>query len=158
MIFADCRADTGRVPWVELVLAIVLLPLAGYALIGAWKAAGWLNEARRKDPPPEPIERIAADLRRLRAELEDTETRAGLTAKHHRVRAVRGAYLDALGTACRRLEVVPPAGGDGAPLAEIYRVEADLRSRGVDVRSGARPSGGGRGRGTDRDRPETAVR
>jgi hypothetical protein len=159
LIFAGRRADTGRVPWVELVVAIVLLPLAGYALIAAWKAGGWLNEARRKDPPPEPIERIAADLRRLRAELEDTETRAGLTAKHHRVRAVRGAYLDALGAACRRLEVTPPAGGDGAPLAEIYRVEAELRRRGVDVRSGARPDGGqGPGLGPDRDRPETAVR
>ena len=147
--------------WVELVLAVAALPLAGYALIAAWKAGGWLSEARRKDPPPEPIEHIAADLRRLRAELEDTETRAGLTAKHHRVQALRGAYLDALGTACRRMEVAPPAGGDGTPLAEIYRVEAELRRRGVDVRSGAWPGADGdRGRGpdTDRGRPETAVR
>ena len=142
--------------WVEFVLAIVLLPLAGYALIAAWKAGGWLNEARRKDPPPEPIERLAADLRRLRAELEDTETRAGLTAKHHRVLALRGAYLDALGTACRRLEVAPPVGGDGAPLIEIYRVEAELRRRGVDVRSGPRPDGARPDPG--RDVPETAAR
>jgi hypothetical protein len=151
LIFADRRADTGRVVWVELVLAILLLPLAGYALIAAWKAGGWLNEARRKDRPPEPIERIAADLCRLRAELEDTETRAGLTAKHHRVQALRGAYLDALGTACRRLEISPPTGGDGAPLTEIYRVESELRRRGVDVRSGARPD-------TGWDVPETAAR
>lgn len=127
--------------WViELVLAIALMPLAGYAVIGAWKAANWLNEARWKAPPAEPVERIASDLRRLRAQLEDTETRPGLTAKHHRVRALRGAYIDALGAACRRLEVSLPAGGDEAPLAEIYRVEAALRERGVDVR------------------PETAVR
>jgi hypothetical protein len=136
------------VGWVlEFIFAIVLMPLAGYALIGAWRGARWLSESRYKAPPPEPVERLAADLRRLRAELEDTETRAGLTAKHHRVRALRGAYIDALGAACRRLELSPPAGGDGAPLTEIYRVEAELRRRGVDVRSG-----------TGRDQPETAVR
>jgi hypothetical protein len=146
------------VGWVvEFVLAIVLMPLAGYALIAVWRAGGWLSEARRKDPPPEPIERLTADLRRLRTELEDTETRAGLTAKHHRVRALRGAYLDALGAACRRLELSPPAGGDGAPLTEIYRVEAELRRCGVDVRSGA-DGDYGRGRDTDRDRPGTPVR
>jgi len=124
------------VAWVELVLAIVLLPLAGYAVIAIWRAGRWVGEARAKDPPPEPIDRLAADLRRLRTELEDTETRAGLTAKHHRVRALRGAYIDALGTACQRLELAPPAGGDRAPLAEIYRVEAELRRRGLDVRPG----------------------
>jgi hypothetical protein len=138
---------------IELVLAFGLMPVAGYALIGAWRLARRISEARCKDAPPEPVERIEADLRRLRAELEDTETRAGLTAKHHRVRAVRGAYLDALGTACRRLEVTPPAGGDAASQAEIYRVEAALRQRGVDVRSGAQT-----GPGAGRDVPETAVR
>lgn len=86
-------------------------------------------------PPPEPIDQLAADLRRLRADLEDTETRAGLTAKYHRVQALRGAYLDALSAACQRLDVAPP--GDGAPLAEIYRVEAALRQRGLDVRETA---------------------
>ena len=89
-----------------------------------------------RGPAPEPIGRLAADLRRLRADLEDTETRAGLTAKYHRVRALRGAYLDALSTACQRLDVDPPP-GDEAPLAEIYRVEAALRRRGLDVRETA---------------------
>lgn len=122
---------------VELVLALVLMPLAGYALIGAWRGARWLSESRYKAPPATPLERLGADLRRLRAELEDTETRAGLTAKHHRVQALRRAYLDALTTACQRLEVTPPPGGDRVPLAEIYRVEAALRQRGLDVRETA---------------------
>ena len=87
-------------------------------------------------PSPEPIDQLAADLRRLRADLEDTETRAGLTAKYHRVQALRGAYLDVLSAACQRLDVAPPP-GDGAPLAEIYRVEAALRQRGLDVRETA---------------------
>jgi hypothetical protein len=121
----------------ELILAIVLMPLAVYALIGAWRGARWLSESRYHAPPRRPVERLQADLRRLRAELEDTETRAGLTAKHHRVRALRGAYIDALTAACERLEVSPPPGGDRAPLAEIYRVEAALRERGLDVRETA---------------------
>ncbi|MGA8462119.1 MAG: hypothetical protein WB800_42490, partial [Streptosporangiaceae bacterium] len=97
---------------VELVIALVLMPVAGYALIGAWRGARWLNESRYKAPPPRPLERLEADLRRLRAELEDTETRVGLTAKHHRVQALRGAYTDALTAACERLDVTPPTGGD----------------------------------------------
>jgi hypothetical protein len=68
------------------------------------------------------------------AELEDTETRAGLTAKNHRVQALRGAYLDVLAVACHRMDVPPPRGGDRARLAEIYRAEEALRHRGLHVR------------------------
>ena len=87
--------------------------------------------------------RYISDLRRLRAELEAMETRTDLTAKGARLRALRAAYLDALGSACRRLGVSPPAGGDPrhpgrVRLSEIYRVESALRERGLDVREGAR--------------------
>jgi len=124
---------------VVLFLFAIMLPTAAvFALIGAWRLVGWLGEARSrarfKALPPEPIERLEADLRRLRAELEDTETRTSLTAKHHRVQALRGAYADALASACRRLDVSPPRGGDRAAQAEIYRVEAALRQRGLEVR------------------------
>lgn len=122
-------------PVVELVLVVALMPVVGYGLIGAWRASQWLGEARAKAPPPAPVERLTADLRRLRAELADTETRDGLTAKQHRVRALRAAYLDTLAVACDRLEVAPP--GQGAPLPEIYRAEAALRQRGLDVREPA---------------------
>jgi hypothetical protein len=123
-------------PVAELILALALLPAATYALIGGWRAAHWVAEARRKPPAPVPVERLTADLRRLRAALEETETSSGLTAKRHRVRAVRGAYVDALCAACARVSVDPP-GGDDAPLAELYRVEAALRERGIDVRETA---------------------
>jgi hypothetical protein len=127
---------------VALLIFAALLPTAAcFAVIYAWRGAGWLGEARARRKAqaasPEPIDRLQADLRRLRAELEATETRAGLTAKHHRVQALRGAYLDALSAACRRLDVSPPPGGDRAPLAEIYRAEAALRQRGLDVREPA---------------------
>ena len=129
-------------PFVGYLLLFALPTAVGFALIGAWRAARWLSEihykARFKARPPEPIERLEADLRRLRSELEDTETRSGLTAKHHRVQALRGAYVDALSAACRRLDISPPPGGDRAPQAEIYRVEAALRQRGLDVRQDTR--------------------
>jgi len=139
LAFSYPRADTGQVSTVvEFLFAITLPTAAVFALIGVWRAAGWLGDARSrarfKALPPEPIERLQADLRRLRAELEDTETRTSLTAKHHRVRALRLAYTDALSSACRRLDISPPQGGERAAQAEIYRVEAALRERGLDVR------------------------
>ena len=128
-------------PVFAYVLLFAMPTAVGFALIGAWRTARWLAEARYRARfralPPEPIERLQADLRRLRAELEDTETRSSLTAKHHRVQAVRGAYLDTLATACRRLDIAPPRGGDRASQAEIYRVEAALRQGGLEVRAQA---------------------
>ena len=125
-------------PVFAYVLLFAMPTAVGFALIGAWRAARWLAEARYRARfqalPPEPIERLEADLRRLRAELEDTETRSGLTAKHHRVQALRGAYLDTLAAACLRLDIGPPRGGDRASQAEIYRVEAALRQGGLEVR------------------------
>jgi hypothetical protein len=83
-----------------------------------------------------PIEKVAADLRRLRAQLEARENRPGLTGKGMRMGAVRIAYVQVLGVACHQLEVLPPRSGPHwhTPLAEIYRVEAQLRERGLDVR------------------------
>ena len=128
-------------PVLAYLLLFALPTAVGFALIGAWRAARWLAEARYRARfqalPPEPIERLQADLRRLRSELEDTETRSGLTAKHHRVQAVRGAYLDTLSAACLRLDISPPRGGDRASQAEIYRVEAALRHGGLEVRTQA---------------------
>jgi hypothetical protein len=131
-------------PYLVLV-AVILLPTAvGYSLVGLVRGFRWADKLRdrRRTVEPEPIERLAANLRRLRTQLEDMETRSDVPAKHLRLQALRGAYVDALGTACQRLEVGPPlhaglpAGGQ-AYQAEIYRVEAQLRQRGLDVREPA---------------------
>jgi hypothetical protein len=121
-----------------LLACVLLLPTAvGYAIVAAVRGSSRLAESRRKPPPAESVERLAATLRRLRAELEALEVSTSITAKNHRVQALRGAYLDALGDACARLEVSPPAGGDRARQADIYRAEAALRERGLDVRETA---------------------
>jgi hypothetical protein len=116
-----------------LILALALPTAAGYLLVMTVRAGRAAAERRRVPPPPEPPDRLAARLRRLRAELEAIETGTGV-AKHHHVTALRGAYLDALGEACARLAVSPPPGGDRARQADIYRTEAALRERGLDVR------------------------
>ena len=121
--------------WLGLYVLAALLPtIVVYAILLAGRGYGRLAESRRGPPPaPEPLERIVTRLRRLRAELEATEnTRRGPARQHH-LRVVRGAYLDMLHTACARLDVSPPPGGDRARQADIYRAEAALRERGVDV-------------------------
>ncbi len=130
----------------ELV-AVILLPTAlGFGTLGGIRALRWAARRRSRPPVLEPIERLGARLRRLRAELEDLETRSDVPHKGLRLRALRAAYLDTLATACERLGVGPadaalvtPPHSPGArvPLAEIYRVEAALRQRGLDVREPA---------------------
>jgi hypothetical protein len=123
---------------VELIAVLLLPTAAGYLLLGGFRLLRWAGD-RRWRPAAAPgvtaDERLAADLRRLRAELEPTEARTDLPAKRIRLGAVRAAYLDALAAACERLDVTPPPGGRRAPQTEIYRAEAALRQRGLDVRA-----------------------
>jgi hypothetical protein len=134
---AGQRTLDGMRPY-ALLACVLLLPTAvGYAIVAAVRGSNRLAESRRRPPPAESVERLAATLRRLRAELEALEVNTSITAKNHRVQALRGAYLDALGDACARLEVSPPSGGDRARQADIYRTEAALRERGLDVRETA---------------------
>lgn len=125
---------------VALLAFAVLLPTAcGGAILAAVRGYRWLSEIRRSRRPAadEPIDRIAARLRRLRAELEATENQPGGTARRHHIVALRGAYLDTLCGACQRFGVSSPAGGDQARQSEIYRAEAGLREQGLDVREAA---------------------
>jgi hypothetical protein len=119
------------------VLAFLLPTAALWALIVAVRGSRRVAELRAKAPPPEPAEHLEARLRRLRTQLEAAEVAPGRPAKNHHVTAARGAYLDTLREACARLEVSPPPGGDRPRQADIYRAEAALRERGLDVREPA---------------------
>jgi hypothetical protein len=133
-------------PPIEWAVAIALPIAAVYAVIGGGRLVRWISETwipeHRYQPSAEPIERLGANLVRLRSQLEAMETRTDLPAKNLRLRALRAAYIDALNDACLRLDVTPPAGAASAQpgdvrQAEIYRIEAALRQRGLDVREPA---------------------
>jgi hypothetical protein len=115
------------------LLIACLLPLgAGYGWVIGKRVAARVT-ARGRAPVPRPLESVERDLRRLHALLDRTENSADLPAKNQRCMATRAAYLDALSAACGRFDVPPPSGRP-VSRAEIYRVEADLRRVGVDVR------------------------
>ena len=130
-------------PAIELIIVILLPTALGYGVLGSIRGGRWVarrrSEARARAHPVtvEPIDRLGARMRRLRAELEATETRSDVPAKGMRLRALRGAYLDLLRVACERLNVAPLPPGDLVPQAEIYRAEAALRQHGLDVRETA---------------------
>ncbi len=123
--------DMGRLGL--FALAVLLPTITGYAIVFTVRGYRRLAESRLRPPPPEPMERLVTRLRRLRAELEATENTPRGPARQHRLRALRGAYLDLLGSTCLRVGVSPPPGGDMARQADIYRAEAALRERGVEV-------------------------
>jgi hypothetical protein len=128
-------------PPFEFAAAIVLPVAAVYALIGGGRLLKWISEQQSRPSPSEPIERLRANLVRLRAQLESMETRSDLPAKNLRLRALRTAYVDALKDACQRLDVGLPAGArvrsENVQQSDIYRMEAALRERGLDVRETA---------------------
>ena len=128
-------------PPFQLLTAIALPIAAVYSLIGGGRLVKWIVEQQTRAPAPVPIERVRANLVRLRAQLEAMETRTDLPAKNLRLRALRAAYVDALCAACQRLDVSPPPGAQARPesilQSDIYRMEAALRERGLDVRETA---------------------
>ena len=120
--------------WIGIFLSLTAI---GWAVQYGARLYRALAASRSRAPAPgEPIERLGANLCRLRRKLEAAENEALTPFKAARVRALRGAYLDVLSSACRQLEIRPPAvdGHAAAPLTEIYRAEAALRECGLDVR------------------------
>jgi hypothetical protein len=127
-------------PPFEFALAIALPIAAVYSVIGAGRLLKWISEQQARDTAPEPIQQMRANLVRLRAELEATETRSDLVAKNLRLRALRAAYIDALNDACERLDISPPGTRvrpEDLRQSDIYRIEALLRERGLEVRETA---------------------
>ncbi|MDQ1722778.1 MAG: hypothetical protein QOI26_2512, partial [Pseudonocardiales bacterium] len=107
------RAHTGYVLLAVVLIGFLALPFALSAVIAVVRRQ-WeqISEQRRPSGADTvPIEKVAADLRRLRAQLEARENRPGLTGKGMRMGAVRIAYVQVLGVACHQLDVLPPRSG-----------------------------------------------
>jgi hypothetical protein len=120
--------------WTGTFLSLTIL---GAAVLGGARLYRAIARSRSSAPVPgEPVERLGANLFRLRTKLEAAENEAFTPYKAARVRALRGAYVDVLAMACAQLEVPPPAArsSTAVPLTEIYRAEAALRACGLDVR------------------------
>jgi hypothetical protein len=120
--------------WIGTFLSLTVV---GWAVLGGIRLYRALAVPRPSAPlPGEPIERLGANLCRLRRKLEAAENETFTPFKAARVHALRGAYVDVLSNACERLEVPPPAARSNTvvPLTEIYRAEAALRECGLDVR------------------------
>jgi hypothetical protein len=129
---------------VEVALILLIPTLVGAALIGGVRLYGavsrWVRNRRAVAAgAPVPLERLAADLRRLHSQVAQVEDAADMTpGRGVRLRALRTAYADSLLTACRALDVpAPPTRAGGLTTAEIFRLEAALRDRGLDVRPSA---------------------
>ena len=127
----------------SVLLAVVLLGMLSLPLIvrlaGVLVRREWEQIVEQRRPAASSavaIERVAADLRRLRSRLETCENQPGTTGKGMKMGALRVAYVEVLQLACTQLEIEPPRtmGRLQTPMAEIYRVEAALRERGLDVR------------------------
>jgi hypothetical protein len=126
-----------KITWILLLLLTpALVGLALLGAIGLWGDSVRLR-FRRREPVPAipPLERVAVDLRRLRADvirLEDApDTTPNRTA---RLSLVRTAYRESLLIACRALEVPVNAGDlSRSPAIEIDRLESELRDRGLEV-------------------------
>jgi hypothetical protein len=120
--------------WIGAFLSLTAL---GWAVLGGIRL--YRAVVARRSPESArglPIERLGANLCRLRTKLEAAENDTSAPYKAARVRALRGAYLDTLSSACEELQISPPAADRGiaVPLTEIYRAEAALRECGLDVR------------------------
>jgi hypothetical protein len=122
-----------------VLLGVLLIPtLIGGAMIGSarlWRRWDLRRQATRPVPIGPPIERIAADLRRLNGQRVVLQQQVSAPGRGVRARALTAAYVDVLTDACRVLEVAPPRAGTSgvAATAEIQRVEAELLVRGLDV-------------------------
>lgn len=136
-------AVTGNVAY--YIGLCVLTPTVMAALIRVPALLRRLQPQRlyRREPAPAPvgppIEKLARDLRRLHGQLQLVDSSSAGAARGRRHPALQAAYVDVLSQACAELEVAPPRRSRSgvASAAEVLRVEALLRQRGLDVRAAA---------------------
>ncbi len=84
-----------------------------------------------QQPAGPPIERIAADLRRISAHLDALVTSGPVPGRIMRVRSTVAAYDHVLLDACRALEVEPASAATPLSSDERLRTEAALAAAGL---------------------------
>jgi hypothetical protein len=89
----------------------------------------WHPPPRRAQGPP--IERLAADLRRISADLDALVAAGRIPGRILRVRATTAAYDDTLLLACRALDVPPAASRSPMSSEERLQTEAMLAGAGL---------------------------
>jgi len=98
-------------------------------------AARLLREevARHRPPTPAqpPIERLAADLRRIASRLDAVAGAERMPGRALRLASISAAYDDTLLDACRALEVPLPRPRAPLSAAQRLQVEADLAGAGL---------------------------
>jgi hypothetical protein len=98
-------------------------------------------------PAGRPIERIAADLRRLLAEYEQVSRSTGVAVRARHLAALRGALTDCVLEAARALDVPAPTPPrrEPLPVPELARMLRALDQAGVVIpgheRFGRHPGG-----------------
>jgi hypothetical protein len=121
------RAGGARVIW---IVAVVLLSLPVLFLTGFFHLnavvdlidAGW-RRLRPRPPRPSlpPVQKIAADLRRISLHIDALDA-SDMPAKAERLLAAALAYDGVLVSACRTFELPAP---DGPPLHSIDRLQTE---------------------------------
>jgi hypothetical protein len=134
--------------FVVTLAAVLLAPtMVVAAILGSLSAGRWLarrrrlRQAARRGPHVRPLERIAADVRRLHAAVESDRIDLEAQVPAVRRRGTRLAYEDCLDEACRALGVehrLRELSGRARDI-ELLRVEAALTTAGLAPH--ARPSG-----------------
>ncbi|MEP6853415.1 MAG: hypothetical protein ABJA87_12275 [bacterium] len=123
---------------VVLFLALMILPTAVvYALMHLSHVFDFAERVFERIHPPAPqpvgppIERIAADLRRISAHLDALVDAGPVPGRILRVRATTTAYDDVLLRACRALEVEPATTDTPMSSQDRLQTEAALAAAGL---------------------------
>jgi hypothetical protein len=132
------RDETCGVANAVVALGVVLFPtILAMTVIRLFRLRRRFLARRRRGPAPvgPPIERIAADLRRLYQQRTMLAGHSPSPGRGLRTKALTAAYVDVLTSACRALDVARPEPNASGVVTdqEIERVEEHLRRHGLDV-------------------------
>ncbi len=124
----------------NMILILALLAVPGALVVATFESPRAIRWAvarfeRLRPPPPvpqgPPIERLAADLRRISANLDALVAAGPIPGRILRVRSTTAAYDETLLLACRALELEPAGAAIPMSSEQRLRTEAALASAGL---------------------------